>query len=149
MDDEKINKNWQRLSAFIISQSINEMKGKIRLFIGQAKKNSKKANKKEKTKKVDKTEKIEKNIIKLTSLIDNYETLEQKLNKSPNEINPKEVERMAHCWSILRLINDWKDFAELKIEDNLKDDIMFSLVNKEYIYHLHAMVWIKLKILNY
>uniref|UniRef100_A0A1I8BFF8 Uncharacterized protein n=1 Tax=Meloidogyne hapla TaxID=6305 RepID=A0A1I8BFF8_MELHA len=142
LDDVKTNKIWQILSAFVISKSVNEIKGKIKILIGQAKKNNKRANKKEKNKNNKKTENnIENNINKLILLINNYEEIEQKLNKKIEEINWKELEKMATLWNIFNKIKDSKDLEDM---DDLTNENLDSSVNLDYIRNLHIKEILKL-----
>jgi len=64
--DEKTNKIWEKLSGFIIAKSVNEIKGKLKILIVQAKKNNKRANnKKEKRKNNKKINENENNIFEI------------------------------------------------------------------------------------
>ncbi|KAF7640076.1 hypothetical protein Mgra_00000520, partial [Meloidogyne graminicola] len=138
LEDEK-NKIWLRLSAFIISKSINEIKGKINIFIGQSKKNLKKLNKKEKNKRNEKEIKMnENNINKIILLIENNEKIEKKLNKTLELINWEELEKMVNIWNILSKINDWKDFNSKEIKNYLNEEKINNLENREYIKYLHT-----------
>jgi len=143
--DEKTNKIWEKLSGFIIAKSVNEIKGKLKILIVQAKKNNKRANnKKEKrknNKKINENENnIENNINKLIKLINKYEEIEQKLNKLPEEINWKELEKMTNFWMIFNKIKDSKDFEKENFENDLNEENEDNSVYKSYIQDLHKKV---------
>uniref|UniRef100_A0A915NX72 Uncharacterized protein n=1 Tax=Meloidogyne floridensis TaxID=298350 RepID=A0A915NX72_9BILA len=142
--DEKTNKIWEKLSGFIIAKSVDEIKEKLKILIVQAKKNNKRANnKKEKrknNKKINENENnnnIENNINKLIKLINKYEEIEQKLNKLPEEINWKELEKMANFWMIFNKIKDSKDFEKENFDNDLNEENEDNSVYKSYIQDLH------------